>query len=105
MNDADDLANHYLQLLKGAVSHTLYGQTDGGLYFRRNLPGRGLLWMLRWRGITPVRTRQAARDRAEGRDWPVFAQTMIGTARLDSLQECIEEILHTEVPGDLLEAG
>ena len=106
MNDADDLADHYLQVLKGAVSHTLYGDTDYGLYFRRNLPARGLMWVLRRRGITPVRTAgQSGSDRAEGRDWPVFAQTMIGTARLDSLQDCIEEILRAEVPGDLLEAG
>lgn len=105
-NDTDALANDYLQLLKGAVSHTLYNQTDYGLYFRRNLPARGLLWMLRRWGITPVRTAGlAASDRAEGRDWPVFAQTMIGTARLDSLQGCIEEILRTKIPGDLLEAG
>lgn len=106
MTDDDDMTDQYLQLLKGAVSHTLYDQTDAGLYFRRNLAARSLFWLLRRRGIVPVRTGgRTARDRAEGRDWPVFAQTMIGTARLDSLQACIDEILRARVPGDLLEAG
>lgn len=43
--------------------------------------------------------------REEGRDWPAEAETMIGLKRLDNLQECIEQVLADEVPGDLLEAG
>jgi len=106
MNDPDGLADDYLQLLKGAVSHTLYAEVDGGIHYRRNLAARGLLALLRRYGITPVRTgARAASDRAQGRDWPVFAQTMIGTARLDSLQACVEDVVRSGVPGDLVEAG
>jgi hypothetical protein len=43
--------------------------------------------------------------RAEGRDWPADAETMVGLKRLDSLQCCIERVLEDDVPGDLLEAG
>jgi O-methyltransferase len=43
--------------------------------------------------------------RAEGRDWPPEAETMIGLRRLDNLQECITDVLQKGVPGDLLEAG
>ncbi|MEA2647490.1 MAG: O-methyltransferase [Chloroflexota bacterium] len=42
---------------------------------------------------------------AEGRTWPAEAETMIGLARLDNLQACIETIIRDEIPGDLLEAG
>jgi O-methyltransferase len=43
--------------------------------------------------------------RLEGRDWPDEAETMIGRARLDNVQACVESVLRDEVPGDLLEAG
>lgn len=44
-------------------------------------------------------------ERALGRDWPADAETMIGIARLDNLQQCIEAVLRDGVPGDLIEAG
>ena len=43
--------------------------------------------------------------RRAGHDWPSTALTMIGTRRLDSLQECIEIALADDVPGDLIECG
>jgi Macrocin-O-methyltransferase (TylF) len=44
-------------------------------------------------------------QRAEGRDWPAHAHTMIGLKRLDSLQFCVEDVLARGVPGDLIETG
>jgi O-methyltransferase len=43
--------------------------------------------------------------RAEGRDWPAEAETMIGLHRLDNLEECITDVLRRGVPGDLIETG
>jgi O-methyltransferase len=43
--------------------------------------------------------------RRVGRDWPVLADTMIGLARLDNLQHCVEDVLRQRVPGDLIETG
>lgn len=43
--------------------------------------------------------------RAEGSDWPVDAETMIGMKRLDNIQLCVENVLQDNVPGDLVEAG
>jgi O-methyltransferase len=43
--------------------------------------------------------------RAEGRDWPADAETMIGLPRLDNLQFCITDVLRRGVPGDLIETG
>jgi O-methyltransferase len=43
--------------------------------------------------------------RANGRDWPLEADTMLGLKRLDNLQYCVTEVLRKNVPGDLMETG
>lgn len=43
--------------------------------------------------------------RINGRDWPQHAHTMIGIKRLDNLQECIEQVIIDDIPGDLIETG
>jgi hypothetical protein len=43
--------------------------------------------------------------RAEGRDWPARAHTMIGFNRLANLRMCVETIIDDAVPGDLIETG
>lgn len=43
--------------------------------------------------------------RLEGLIWPVCADTMIGTKRLDNLQLCIETVINENVEGDLVETG
>jgi len=45
------------------------------------------------------------KKRAEGRIWPGYADTMIGSKRLDNLQSCIETVLREGVQGDLIETG
>jgi len=44
-------------------------------------------------------------DRRRGADWPAHALTMIGLARLDNIQQCVEQILADGIPGDLIETG
>jgi hypothetical protein len=77
-------AARYLDLLKGCLTRELFLEEE---------PDDG-------RTLDQRRT-----DRAEGRDWPAHAETMVGAARLDSLQWCVETALADGVPGDLLEAG
>lgn len=43
--------------------------------------------------------------RANGRDWPARADSMIGLRRMDNIQRCVETVIRDEVPGDLIEAG
>jgi hypothetical protein len=43
--------------------------------------------------------------RVAGKDWPSQAHTMIGIRRLDNIQALVEQILQTQVPGDLIETG
>ncbi len=45
------------------------------------------------------------RVRAEGRDWPARAHTMIGFKRLANIRTCVEAVLDDGVPGDLIETG
>src|SRR5467141_1354915 len=43
--------------------------------------------------------------RLTGRDWPANGLTMVGKARLDNLQRCIETVVSEGIPGDLIETG
>lgn len=52
------------------------------------------------------RTAEARRlDRALGLDWPPYADTMIGVARLRNLRTLIDTLVRDGVPGDLVETG
>lgn len=71
----------YLDLMKRALLNLIYGEHEQ-----------------RVKGFDQ-------RSRIEGREWPAMAHTMIGWARLENLQHCIEDILARGVPGDLIETG
>lgn len=43
--------------------------------------------------------------RMTGSDWPANAHTMIGLARLQNIQWCVEDVLAHHIPGDLIETG
>lgn len=45
------------------------------------------------------------KQREHGADIPATAFSMIGTRRMNHLQECVETALREGIPGDLLEAG
>jgi O-methyltransferase/8-demethyl-8-(2,3-dimethoxy-alpha-L-rhamnosyl)tetracenomycin-C 4'-O-methyltransferase len=43
--------------------------------------------------------------RAEGRDWPAIAHTMVGLRRLENVRDLAQRALDEEIPGDFIEAG
>jgi hypothetical protein len=43
--------------------------------------------------------------RAQGRDWPLEAVTMVGTKRLENLENCCCTALEEGIPGDFVETG
>ena len=53
--------------------------------------------------VSPKHIDQATRE--GGQIHPQSAHTMIGSLRLNNLQECIENVISDGVEGDLLEAG
>ena len=99
MNELRDL---YLELLIGALTHTIYEGTDT-IEVPEEVKDELRPWI--------VGTEQAGlifdpvRARAEGADWPLYAQTMVGLERLRNVRRCVETALAEEVPGDLIEAG
>lgn len=97
--DAVDL---YLELLKRALTHMLYWPLDAtpiAAYSSEEMKA-AVLELLEREG-----TLDFSATRAEGKDWPQFAQTMVGRARIDNVHACVEQVIADDVPGDLIEAG
>ena len=93
----------YLDLLERAVTHTLYFPPDV-----RDLPDNvkeSFEHEFERAGITDLGGGGAQLRRNEGRDWPVYAQTMIGRKRTRNVRTLVERVIAEKVPGDLIEAG
>lgn len=99
---AAEMRRRYLELLEGALTHTLYDPPD-----TRELPDyvrEAYGEEFRRQGVSfALPTPQE--ERLIGRDRPVYAQTMIGVHRLRNVRACVETALAEGVPGDLIEAG
>jgi hypothetical protein len=91
--DAEGLRRAYLDVLKlclcdlGSTTTTSVARTIGGDVMSRELRGDQL------------------RFRSAGLDWPLHGLTMVGLARLDDLQRCVETVVRDGVAGDLIETG
>ncbi|HEX5194869.1 MAG TPA: TylF/MycF/NovP-related O-methyltransferase [Solirubrobacteraceae bacterium] len=91
--EAEALREAYLGLLKLALCD-LVGTTTtsveravGGAVMSRELAGDDL------------------RFRAAGLDWPLHGLSMVGLARLDDLQRCVDTVVADGIAGDLIECG
>lgn len=42
---------------------------------------------------------------AEGMNWSIYAETMIGRKRLDNIHYCVAQVLQKNIPGDVIETG
>lgn len=100
-----DLVDSYLTLLERSLTHRLHAPPDvAGL--GDTLESRRLRQGLRRLGVLVIDTAaDAGGARDDGRDWPIYAQTMIGSRRLSHLRRCVETILAEGIPGDLIETG
>jgi O-methyltransferase len=105
--DAAEVARlraRYLDLMKGALTHTLYRPMDvrfensgyvvDEAEMRESVEKEFSKENFDWADV-----------RADGRDWPRFAQSMVGLKRLDNVQRCVEQVITDGVPGDLIETG
>ena len=101
-----ELRDLYLDLLERAVSHTLYWPPDV-----REDPARvvgSFTEAFEEAGIEEFPAEEwlnAGQKREQGRDWPIYAQTMVGMKRLRNVRECVETVLADGIEGDLIEAG
>ena len=107
----DEVQRLYLDLLKGTLTRFV---TAGEA--RAWSPGRyqklvesaltGLQVLFGVKGFRTVRATPFDPDlRREGRDWPLEAETMIGILRLENLEAIVADVIHRDVPGDLVETG
>jgi O-methyltransferase len=104
-----DPAELYLDLLKRTLTRSIAPGTAERVAPYEPGTGAAKRRLLNWlnsRGLALVRTTPVDPGaRAEGRDWPLDAETMIGLRRLDNLQACIADVVANDVPGDVIETG
>lgn len=105
-----DPAELYLELMKKVLTRSGFESEYRPLQLRK-ASAWGVLFEpgLRWlrRHDLDVRRRVPVNPvaRAEGRDLPSEAETMVGLRRLDHLQRCCADVLRHDIPGDLIETG
>jgi len=110
MDDARDL---YIDLLKKTLTFSLWPEPGVPIeqYGHRTRFLRTAVVFLLSKlfgsaGIRLVRNDPSTpEDRAEGRNWPGYADTMIGMRRLENLQRCVESVIRESIPGDFIETG
>jgi hypothetical protein len=103
-----DTKRLYLDLLKRALTHTLYWPLDEfeeNPYADDGAISAAVEEAIARGEIDLEDENQVRKSREEGRDWPRFAQTMVGLRRLDNIEHCVEQILADDVPGDFIETG
>jgi O-methyltransferase len=102
--NTDELRSLYLNLIKSCLLDSIHKDTQ----FSRLSSGKPLkrlfLKTLEKRGLNVVK-KTSSLDREGGKDWPLTAHTMVGEKRLQNLQECVENVIKDEIPGDLIETG
>jgi O-methyltransferase len=106
----DESRRLYFELLKNTLTRYAFGETWQAYEPRRGTLRHAIFRrgrrVLQRRGLEVVGRFAFAEDvRANGRDWPPDAETMIGLKRLDNLQECVTDVIEKRVPGDLIETG
>jgi O-methyltransferase len=111
-NDRNSVANHatlnglretYLGLLKKSLTCSLYREMGGAHWQPRGWRKTVLKFALP--SYVRMQRKVDRHQREEGTDWPSMAHTMIGSKRLDHLQQCVETVLREKVPGDFIETG
>ena len=106
MTSLDPAAGAYLDLLRRCLTRELFLDQEWWDADLTQWPGgaASVRPLLRERGWRMVR-RGDPEARAEGRDWPPTAETMIGTRRLDNVVESCCTAVADGVPGDFIETG
>ena len=106
MQRLDPAARAYLDLLARCLTRELFLDQEWWDVGLDDWPGGSeqVRLVLREQGWRLVR-RGDPQARAEGRDWPPTAETMIGTARLDNVLDCCVRAVLDGIPGDFAETG
>jgi O-methyltransferase len=102
----------YLDLLKGCLTRSIWQDNQRVLEptaprpFWKQILARPLLELLQGRDLFLVKRLPYPKDKMfDGRAAPEHAETMIGWARLNNIQECAIQALKENIPGDFVETG
>jgi O-methyltransferase len=97
----------YLDLMKKCLTNWIYSDSESFPYEPKKNPiKKGMAGLLKAKGLSVVRPQPADLNKREsGEDRSPVAHTMIGLKRLENIQSCVEEIIKSSVPGDLIETG
>ena len=69
-------------------------------------PGLAIIKLLEKRDlIVCEKVKFSVDDRMNGKDWPLYAESMIGYKRLSNVQQCVIDVIEKNIPGDLIETG
>jgi O-methyltransferase len=103
MGSARDL---YLDLMKRSLLNLIYAEQEVTFAAPVGLPKKLISALVRMGGAEVVRRKPLRTlERLEGRDWPLYGQTMVSWKRLENVQFCVEQVIQNSVPGDLIETG
>lgn len=102
-----DVGDRWLDLLVGCLTRELFLDEEAADVHLGEWPGdaSGVRDVLRERGWRVVRRGGDVAARSEGRDWPPFAETMVGHKRLDHVRRCAADVIADGIPGDFAECG
>jgi O-methyltransferase len=94
---SNDPCELYIDLVKKSLTCSLYEGNDGTIYEPQGGWPHALLRSLLSGDVRLVRP-VGDEQRADGKDWPVFALTIVGAKQLDNLQHCVLAVLKDGVP-------
>ena len=108
----------YIELLKKVLTASIYEESAWSIKSKAAIrPGKPisnigrrirnlLIDLFRKQSLLLVKVKPFnAKVRDEGIDRPIIGFTMVGHKRLDNVQECIEDVLKNNIPGDFIETG
>lgn len=103
----ETIAQRYLALLRGSLTRSMFEDGYYPVAPNRTFLGEWIRAQLRKHRLELVR-KGASFDRykrSQGQDWPLHAETMVGTVRLDQVHNALETVVTERIPGDFLECG
>src|SRR5205814_1372019 len=105
--EAARLRSRYIDLMERALTHLLYRPLD--IQWEEDTTPDEYAGSEELRAAAVEELAREDFDwasvRTDGRDWPYFAQTMVGLKRLANVRQCVERVIVDGVPGDLIETG
>ena len=111
---SETAAQLYLDLMKKCLTRFIFPETYRPVTTRPPIRLNPFAWAM-YPLVTPVLAKLDLKlfhyvpfdpvARADGREWPPEADTMIGLKRLENLQYCVTEVMRKNVPGDFIETG